>query len=78
MLTGLPVLVHRLPVLEKKLEEGGGEVFDSIDELTAQMIRLADSPETRREMGKAGRCTALNRYVWDTARFARRYLEASS
>ncbi len=74
MLSGLPVIAGRLPVLEEKLDRGGGLVFDDVPGLAAAMTRLAGDPALRREMGRAGRKTALARYVWDTGLFSEKYL----
>jgi glycosyltransferase involved in cell wall biosynthesis len=74
MLTGLPILASRLPVLTEKLDAGGGMVFDGELELAAQMGQLAVDVGRRAQLGAEARATALARYVWDTPRFARRYL----
>ncbi len=74
MLTGLPVLHSTLPVLCEKFDQGGGLVFDSDAALAAGIERLANDPALRRDMGRSGRRTALERYVWSTSRFVDRYL----
>ncbi len=74
MLSGLPVIAGRLPVLEEKLDRGGGVVFDDVPGLAAAMARLAGDPGLRRELGRAGRETARARYVWDTGLFAEKFL----
>lgn len=74
MLTGLPVICTKLPVLEEKLDEGGGIVAGSDKEVTAAMVQLAQNPHLRRQMGCAGRKTALQRYVWNSSAFAARFL----
>lgn len=78
MLSGLPVLVNDLPILTEKLDRGGGLVFRTVTELAEHMTRLVEEPGLRERLGSEARCTALERYVWDTARFSARYLEPSS
>ena len=74
MLTGLPILANRLPVLAEKLDAGGGWIFDGEADLCAKMAQLAADGELRLSLGAEARATALARYVWDSDRFARRYL----
>lgn len=74
MLAGLPLVVGRLPVLEEKVDEGGGIVAGSPAELARAMERLALDPGLRRRMGDQARETARRRYVWDTAAFVSRFL----
>lgn len=76
MLTELPVIANNLSVLTEKLDEGGGLVFRTVDELAGQMKRLAEDPELRHRLGREGHCTARKRYIWNTADFARRYIES--
>ncbi len=78
MLSGLPVLANRLPILEEKLDAGGGLVFDGPRELCDAMTRLAGDPALRRRMGHAARETALARYVWDSQVFAQRFLQPAT
>lgn len=78
MLSGLPILANDLPILTEKLDQGGGLVFRTVAELADQMARLMREPALRERMGAEARHTALARYVWDTARFAARYLEPAS
>lgn len=78
MLCGLPVLASRLPVLEEKLDTGGGLVFDSEQGLCEAMVQLVGDSEKRRRMGKISRKTALERYVWDTKVFADRFIEVTA
>jgi len=73
LLTGLPVLASDLPIFREKLDRGGGHLFQSVDELSRQMAELAENPDRWAGLGAQGRATALDRYVWDTARFAARY-----
>jgi glycosyltransferase involved in cell wall biosynthesis len=74
MLTGLPIVANRLPILEEKLDRGGGLSVDSVDAMAGAMTRLCLEPSLRERLGREGRAVALERYVWDTARFVRRYL----
>lgn len=74
MLSGLPLIVNRLPILEEKLDQGGGLVFSDERELSAAMERLAANADERKRMGRTARETALARYVWDTKVFAQRFL----
>ncbi len=74
MLSGLPMLVNRLPILEEKLDNGGGLVFDNAQGLCDAMARLANDSAERRRMGQAARATALARYVWNSKTFADRFL----
>lgn len=75
MLTGLPVIHTTIPVFTEKFDNGGGIAADTPEEFAAAMESLAESAALREELGKAGRATALERYVWDTARFITRYIE---
>ena len=74
MLSGLPAIVSDLPVLVEKLDEGGGIIFKSTEELSLAMLQLAKDPALRKKMGEEGRKTALARYVWNTDDFIRRFL----
>lgn len=74
MLTGLPVIAADLPILTEKLDAGGGLVFNTVEELTRHMADLVHDHGARRTMGEAARKTALERYVWNTAEFSRRFL----
>jgi glycosyltransferase involved in cell wall biosynthesis len=74
MLCGLPLLTNDLPVLTEKLDNGGGLIFHDVEELARQMVQLADDAPLRKRLGAEGRATALERYVWNTERFAARYL----
>lgn len=74
MLTGLPAIVSDLPPLVEKVRDGAGVVFRSDAELVDAMSRLAGSVGERRAMGEAARRLALERYVWDSAWFAREHL----
>lgn len=75
MLSGLPVLASDLPILKEKLDRGGGCIFRDVDELTALMEQMIKDSARREALGREARSTALERYVWDTRRFAIRYLE---
>lgn len=87
--TPLPVYIEKLdPVIERVAPSGapggpadagplqrmGGFIARSTAEVTAAMERLASDAAMRRTMGAQGRAIALDRYVWDTARFVDRYL----
>ncbi len=74
MLSGLPMLVNRLPILEEKIDAGGGLVFGNARELCDGIIRLAGDPDLRHQLGRDARKTALARYVWDTRTFFERYV----
>ena len=78
MLSGLPILANDLPILTEKLDHGGGLIFRSVDELAGQMTDLIRDPVRREALGLQARATALERYVWDTRRFAERYLDPAS
>ncbi len=74
MLTGLALVVNELPILTEKLDQGGGLVFRSTQQLADHLALLIRDPARREQLGTEARRTALERYVWDTARFAQRYL----
>lgn len=74
MLSGLPMLVNRLPILEEKLDNGGGLVFDDAQGLCDAMVRLANDAAERQRMGQAARATAQARYAWNTKTFAEQFL----
>jgi len=69
MLTGLPLIVSNLPVLAEKLDQGGGLIFQDLNDLADAMGRLAEDAPLRRRLGAQGRATALARYVWNTQKF---------
>ena len=75
MLTGLPCVYAPLPVLAEKFDRGGGIEADSPERFAAAMARLALDPALRARLGAEARATALARYVLDTGRFCRRYLD---
>lgn len=74
MLSGLPILASDLPILKEKLDRGGGLIFRDVDELAALMAQLIQDSALCARLGREARATALDRYVWDTRRFATRYL----
>jgi glycosyltransferase involved in cell wall biosynthesis len=74
MLTGLPIIATPLPVYTEKMDTGGGIVCDSSEKVAKAMTDLAQDPDRRASMGSIGRQTALDRYVWETDVFIRRYL----
>lgn len=78
MLTGLPVIYSDLPILKEKFDLGGGICFSTVEDLAKAMERLVLEESTRAEMGKIARRVALDRYVWQTGRFLKRYFEAGS
>ncbi|HBA83320.1 MAG TPA: hypothetical protein DCZ95_04415 [Verrucomicrobia bacterium] len=75
MLTALPVIASDRQIFVEKLEQGGGYIFRNAQELSQCMQQLAVDPALREELGRKGRQTALERYVWDTERFAQRYID---
>lgn len=74
MLTGLPILANDLPILTEKLDAGGGVIFRTPAELAAQMVALHEDAARRRALGTQARAVALDRYVWNTAEFVRRFV----
>lgn len=74
MLSGLPVITTDLPILTEKLDNGGGLVTRTIQEMAAAMQRLAENPALRQSLGAEARVTASDRYTWDTAHFVQQYL----
>ena len=54
MLTELASLVVDLPILTEKLDEGGGLIFHTDEEMTAQMVKLIENADLRRTMGSTG------------------------
>lgn len=74
MLTGLPVLASDLQVFREKLDKGGGEIFRDVEDLSRKMQELVLDADKRLKLGREGRATALERYVWDSSVFASRYL----
>jgi glycosyltransferase involved in cell wall biosynthesis len=49
-------------------------IFRDVAELARQMTELASNAELRRRLGETARRTAVGKYVWNTAEFARRHL----
>ena len=76
MLTGLPVVHTSIPPFMEKFDDGGGLRADTPAEMADALVRLADDAELRARLGREARATALARYVWDTNRFIKRYLDA--
>jgi glycosyltransferase involved in cell wall biosynthesis len=74
MLTGLPVVHTSIPPFVEKFDAGGGIKADTPAEMANALVRLADDAELRTRLGREARATALARYVWDTNRFIKRYL----
>ena len=76
MLTGLPVVHTSIPPFMEKFDAGGGLTADTPAAMAAALVRLADDAELRARLGREARASALSRYVWDTNRFIKRYLDA--
>jgi glycosyltransferase involved in cell wall biosynthesis len=69
-----PAIVRNLGALPEVIEEsGGGYVYESDDELLAQMDRIADSPELRASLGQRGYDAFLR--LWCTEAHIRRYFD---
>ncbi len=69
-----PVIARRLgPFPEIIAQSGGGELFETGEELLAAMRRLQDSPERRRTMGQAGYESYCER--WCESAVIPRYLD---
>jgi glycosyltransferase involved in cell wall biosynthesis len=73
MLSGLPLIVSDLPILTEKVNEGGGVVAHSTEEMAAAMTRLAKDAALRHRMGQQARITAQARYIWSTEAFLKRF-----
>lgn len=73
MLSGLPLIVSDLPILTEKVNEGGGVVAHSAEEMAAAMTRLANDSALRARMGEQARLTAQARYIWSTEEFLKRF-----
>ncbi len=73
MLSGLPIIANKLPVLTEKLDQGGGLVFSTTEDLTRAMDQLFRDKRLREHMGNQARATAKDRYIWKTAHFLQRY-----
>jgi glycosyltransferase involved in cell wall biosynthesis len=74
MLTGLPIIASDRPVLMEKLDAGGGLIFQTLEQFVQGLEKLASDAALRRKLGAEARRVALERYVWDTDRFIRKYL----
>jgi glycosyltransferase involved in cell wall biosynthesis len=74
MLSGCPLIVSDLAILTEKINEGGGLVAHSPEEMAAAMGRLASDAELRVRMGEKARRVAAARYIWRTDEFVKRYL----
>lgn|ERR1700733_4846331 len=69
-----PAIVRNLGALPEVIEEsGGGYVFESDDELLAQMDRIANSPELRAGLGQRGYDAFLR--LWCTDAHLHGYFE---
>lgn len=78
MLTGLPILSSEHPVLVEKLDAGGGIVCGAPADYAAAIERLLNDAALREDMGRAARRTGLERYVWSTDEYCRRFLGLAS
>lgn len=68
MAAGLPILCADFPGLKKFVEEAGcgwTVASDDPDAIAAQIKRLVDHPELRRQMGAAGRRLFETAYHWE-------------
>jgi glycosyltransferase involved in cell wall biosynthesis len=74
MLTGLPQIVHDLPILTEKLDDGGGLIFKTPAELARHMEILALDADLRKRLGTEAQRTARARYIWNTATWAKQWL----
>jgi glycosyltransferase involved in cell wall biosynthesis len=80
----IPVFTEKLdplPMGQRAIAPGstaelreGGVLTRGVQDVTDAMIRLASDAPLRAALGAQGRRIALDRYVWDTRRFAERYL----
>lgn len=69
-----PVIARRLgPFPELVEQSGGGELFESVDDLVAAMDRLHSSAPLRQQMAEAGH--AAYRRTWSEAAVVPRYLD---
>jgi glycosyltransferase involved in cell wall biosynthesis len=76
MLTGLPTIASDLPTMREKLDPPEGVAAGDAESRRAGLIymaALATDPARRAAMGRVARARALERYVWDSAGFAREY-----
>lgn len=74
MLTGLPLIVSDLPVLIEKVENGGGIIFKSVDDLARIIERLHADRALLARLSVEARQIALQQFVWKTEVFVEKYL----
>jgi glycosyltransferase involved in cell wall biosynthesis len=74
MLSGLALITSDLPVLAEKLDAGGGVVCASDEALAHAIAKMVREPAYRQACGERARQIALERYVWDSAAFTRRFM----
>lgn len=74
MLCGLPQITTGLEIFTEKLENGGGIIIQTSDELVNAMKELATNQAKRSEMGNISHHTASKQYLWSSAHFTERYL----
>lgn len=75
MLTELPIIHTSIAPFVEKFDNGGGIQADTPEEIARAMSLLIKDKALRQRLGKEARATALERYVWSTERFYRRYFE---
>ena len=73
MLCGLPVLTHEVGANRELLTHGAAVVpqFD-MEAAAAEMVRMVNEPDYRRQLGEAGRGYAMRDYTWEAV--AEKYL----
>ena len=73
MLCGLPVLTHEVGANRELLTHGAAVVpqFD-MEAAAAEMARMVNEPDYRRQLGEAGRGYAMRDYTWEAV--AEKYL----
>ena len=66
MACGLPVVISHQCQFPEVADAGAGLIIDTDSkQLASSLIRLLDSPEERREMGRQGRQLVQERYTWE-------------
>lgn len=73
MLSGLPLIVTDLPVLTEKVDEGGGVVAHTVEDMVKAMSMLIRDEFWRGRLGQKARQVAQARYIWSTEEFLRRF-----
>ena len=64
MLSGLPIIANDLPILNEKLDEGGGFTFSTLERLCEKITQLVFNQPLREFMGDKARKVAAKRYIW--------------